>query len=276
MKYSELIEKKRHGTPNFPIEYYYIDRSHPRYIMVAHWHKEFEIIRVLSGKLTVYLNKEKYELRDGDCLFVDGGCLKRGYPEDCVYECLVFDASMLDRHQISSSLEYKHLICASEGAINDTVDALMRSVREEKSFYELEVIGLLYKLFYDMYNSGHIVKNEVQTKDKGISTVLSLLKWIEKHVSEPISLARISKVSGLSEKYLCRIFKEYTSKTIMEYVSELRIERACAEMAEKSVTEAAFSCGFNDLSYFSKTFKKQKGMTPSEYKKLYAVSLVRK
>ena len=53
MKYSELIEKRRHGTREFPIEHYYIDKTHPRYVMALHWHKEFEIIKVRSGRLTV-------------------------------------------------------------------------------------------------------------------------------------------------------------------------------------------------------------------------------
>ena len=279
MKYSELIEKKRHGTPDFPVEYYYIDRDHPRYVMAAHWHKEFEIIRVLSGRLTVYLNTIKYELRGGECLFVEGGCLKRGYPDNCVYECLVFDTALLKRQWAngsksilnakSSELEYKNHILASESAITEAIDALFKSARETKPFYELEVVGLLYKLFYEMYLSGHIVKNRSTSVDRGVDTVISLLKWIEEHNAEHITLARISEVSGLSEKYLCRIFKEYTSKTIMDYVNESRIERSCAEMATSSVTEAAFKCGFNDLSYFCKTFRKYKGMTPSEYKKEY-------
>ena len=274
MKYSELIEKKQHGTPSFPIEYYYIDSSHPRYIMASHWHKEFEIIRVLEGKLTVYLNKEKYDLTSGECLFVEGGCLKRGYPDSCVYECFVFDGAMLDRHKSDGSVEYKHFISTSERVIIKTIDSLICSVREEKPFYELEVVGLLYKLFYEMYSFGYIVKNKEQSKDRGVDTVMSIIKWIEKHAAELISLSRLSQVMGLSEKYICRIFKEYTSKTITEYVSEIRIERACAEMAEKSITEAAFACGFNDLSYFSKTFKKYKGMTPREYKKAYSVKNV--
>lgn len=280
MKYSELIEKKRHGTPYFPVEHYYIDRDHPRYIMAAHWHKECEIIKVVSGRLTIYLNSTKYELFAGDCLFVEGGCLKRGYPDNCVYECLVFDTAMLARkvgegkgksffENDGSELEYKNFIDRNDTEIHVTVDNLLRAVREAKPFFELEMISLLYKLFYELYSSGYIVKNKNLAVDKGVRTVMSLLKWIESHNSEQITLAKISEVSGLSEKYLCRIFKEYTSKTIMDYVNESRIEKACVAMQTQSITEAAFSCGFNDLSYFCKTFKKYKGLTPSEYKKAY-------
>ena len=122
-------------------------------------------------------------------------------------------------------------------------------------------------LFYELYRSGHIFKSSGVAVDKSMQTVMTLLKWIDKHYSERITLSEIAEAVGLSEKYVCRIFKEYTSKTIMDYVNEIRIERACVEIGAKSITEAAFNCGFNDLSYFCKTFKKYKNTTPSQYKK---------
>lgn len=270
MKYSELIEKKRHGTPDFPVEYYHVDKSHPRYVMAAHWHKEFEIIRVISGSLTVFLNSKKHELAGGDCLFVEGGCLMRAYPDSCIYECLVFDTAMLDSRLIGSAdVEYENFINRADSRIIKTVNALFDSVSEEHEHYELAVYANLYKLFYNLHISGYVHKKVARPADRGIHTVISILKWIETHNTEQITLERVSEVSGLSEKYLCRIFKEYTARTIMEYVNESRIERACGAMMTSSVTEAAFSSGFNDLSYFCKTFKKYKGMTPSEYKHRY-------
>ena len=280
MKYSDLIEKKRHGTPYFPVEYYCLYNEHPRYVMAAHWHKEYELIRVISGKLTVYLNTVKYELYSGECLFVEGGCLMRGYPENCVYECLVFDTALLERRAKdgagkglmdigTSNNEFKNFIDRGDTAILRVIEKIFEVMRTGGAYFELETISLLYRLFYELFLAGYIVKKRNITGDKGIKTVISILKWIEEHNSEQITLERISAESGLSEKYLCRIFKEYTSKTIMDHVNESRIEKACVAMETISITEAAFSSGFNDLSYFCKTFKKYKGMTPSEYKKSY-------
>lgn len=69
--------------------------------------------------------------------------------------------------------------------------------------------------------------------------------------------------SLLCRKYLCRIFKEYTGKTVVDYINELRIDNACHEMTVKgmSVTRAAYDSGFNNLSYFCKVFKHYKGVT---------------
>lgn len=95
MDYINYIEKRKHGSAAFPIQYYYVDNTHPRYAMNAHWHQEFEIIRVLSGNFTVCLNNEELALTQGDILFVGCGCLHRGQPTDCVYECIVVDLKML-------------------------------------------------------------------------------------------------------------------------------------------------------------------------------------
>ena len=279
MKYSELIEKKQHGTPNFPIEYYRIDKSHPRYVMPLHWHKEYEIVKVISGCRTVYLNNTKYELQSGDCLFIEGGCLKRGYPHNCIYDCLVFDISLLNvkfgNHADNlffdlkgTTTQYVNLISKNDTQIHSAVDNLLEITKNCGDFYEIKTVGLLYILFYELYRSGYIYNSPNTSPDKTMQTIISLLKWIDEHVSDRITLSEISEAISLSEKYICRIFKEYTSKTVMDYVNERRIEKACAEMTSKSITEAAFNSGFNDLSYFCKTFKKYKNTTPSKYKKL--------
>jgi AraC-like DNA-binding protein len=60
-----------------------------------------------------------------------------------------------------------------------------------------------------------------------------------------------------------------TTKTPVEYLNTYRIERASGMLLNsgKSVTDIAFSCGFNDLSYFIKTFKSIKGITPAKFRK---------
>ena len=65
------------------------------------------------------------------------------------------------------------------------------------------------------------------------------------------------------------LIKEKTGKTPVEYLNGYRIEKASQLLlnSDQSVTEIAFSCGFNDLSYFIKTFKSQKGISPAKFRK---------
>ena len=282
MKYREYREIKIHGSSEFPFEYYLVDKNHPHYVMPLHWHREYEIIRVIGGSFTVHLNGKRFDLYTGDALFVEGGCLKSGYPTDCEYECLVFDVGILGaggaRHTDklfyvlgASDTRYKNFIPSDNKKLSATVAELLATVRCEGDFFEIKTVGLLYTLIYELYTMGFIYKSGECGGDKIRRMVIGVMRWIDEHITERITLADISSAVGFCEKYICRIFKEYTSKTVMDYVNMRRIEIASAEMITKSITEAAFNSGFNDLSYFCKTFKKYKGVTPSEYKKLGAV-----
>ena len=73
-------EKKKRGPDGFPIEYHFINQNHFRYVMQLHWHKEFEIIRVLAGELRVFLNNSEYIARTGDIVFIGGHVLHRAEP----------------------------------------------------------------------------------------------------------------------------------------------------------------------------------------------------
>lgn len=278
MKRAEYVERKRHGTSDFPIEYYYIDAMHPRYFMSAHWHKEFEIIRVLEGSFFVHLNNVGYETKKGDILFVPVGYLHRGEPNEAIYECLVFDPLMLLMRPHGAAVEkfiapIKNSSAVIKNIVNDaniaeTVNKLFNAMKKKAYGYELDVYGELFKLFSQLYTSGYVSLNKTISSDKQTQTIMKLTEYLEENFRDPVSLDKLSEYVGLNKKYLCKIFKEYTSRTLVEYVNELRIENACYEisMAGKNITEAAFESGFNDSGYFCKMFKRYKGITPGEYK----------
>ena len=104
---------------------------------------------------------------------------------------------------------------------------------------------------------------------KRILQLKQALEFIESSYTLPLSLQEISESVGMSPKYFCRFFQEMTHRTPIDYLNYYRIERACYHLltTNLSITEVAFSSGFNDLSYFIKTFKKYKGTTPKKYLK---------
>lgn len=280
MKLSEHIEKKKHGTPQFQIQYYYVDKSHPRYIMPLHWHREFEIIKIVSGTFTARLNDNEFILNSGDILLVGSGCLHSGFPINCVYECVVVDLTMLIRQQNDAVEKYILPITQSQITLNNpitsnqkelckTIDKLFLSLNQNDSYFELTVYSLLFDLISQLYSKNYIRLLDNPTPNKQFSSVIKVIDWIDKNFKENITLEFLSEFTNLNPKYLCRIFKTYTDKTITQYINECRINNACYEISEKhkSVTEAAFNSGFNDLSYFTKTFKRYNGIAPNEFKK---------
>lgn len=279
MKYTELYEKKQHGSIDFPIQYYHLDKNHPKYEMHLHWHNSFEIVIVYEGCFTLYLNNVEYQLYKGDIALINCGTLHRGEPEKCVYDCVVFDLNMLRRQQndiiasyisplISGDLTVKRLLHPDNSMLYATAASLFNVLKNKPEYYEFSVYSILFNLFSQLFEKEYISEVE-RNKRSGRQTdaILTLLDWIELHYQEAITLAKLSEISGMNEKYLCRLFKVFTDHTPIDYVNRLRIECACQEMqnGHRTITEIAFDCGFNDLSYFSRTFKKHKGITPKEF-----------
>ncbi len=280
MKYADFIEKKRHGSLDFPIQYYYADENIPYYVMTAHWHNEFEIIRVTSGSLKVFLNSTPYILGAGDILLISGRTLHRAEPKNCIYECVVFDFNMLSRERNDIASKYISPICEGTAVAEPplcrekdelycALNSLFELMKSKELYFELNIYSTLFKILSLLYSQGKLINKAATSGGHRYETISNLIDWIEKNFLKPITLAELAKISGLSSKYLCRTFKEYTSKPIVKYINDLRVENACYEMSvnKKNVTQAAFDSGFNNLSYFCKIFKSAKGITPTEYVK---------
>lgn len=281
MKQQAVLESKRRGTPGFPMEYYYLHAAHPRYVMEPHWHPEMEFIRVIRGTFLAHLNNQPFPLTAGDILLVECGCLHRGEPQKgCEYDCVVFTfptvsndayATVSRRLQVPASPDsgINRRITAADGVLHRAVSDFIDTVRAHAPFYETEAVGRLFHIVSLLYTDGTLTTNEAAPPpSRGAHTVMRVLERLDRDFCEEFSLPRVATEVGISEKYLCRLFREYTGKTMVEYLNERRVENACRAIAAgHSVTRAALDSGFNDLSYFCKLFKRYKGTTPSQYKK---------
>ena len=279
MKKLALKEQRRHGAPDFPMQYYHIDREHPRYEMNLHWHGEFELVRVLQGELRLYLNNVEYAMTEGEIAFIGSGVLHRAEPVECVYECVVFDLNMLAKSGAGRIAAYllpllsgmvENRPVAGDIALSKAANTLFEALKTEAPYFELAALGAMVELVHQCYVTGRVKQGQgAMRAGHKHRTMLDLLDWIEQNYTERITLEQLASVAKTDSKYLCRFFKEYTGNSPIEYVNRLRVERACLCMAAgyDSMTEAALDNGFNDISYFCKIFKRYKGMTPREYRR---------
>ena len=102
-----------------------------------------------------------------------------------------------------------------------------------------------------------------------LTSIKNVLTYISENYANPISLDALSRIAGMNPKYFCRYFKSMTERTPIDYLNYYRIECACEMLSTRdiSIKETAISCGFNDESYFIKTFHKYKGTTPKQFMK---------
>lgn len=279
MKYSELNERKKHGNDGFPIEYYYVDETHPQYEMPLHWHREIEFVYIKRGSLRLHLNALEYYLKQGDIAVINCGDLHRGAPENCAYECVVCDLNMLRRSAdiptglvmpiISGQKKVTVLFPACQSAVYSNILSLFSAMRQKSDFYELEVVSRLFSALCELYRADAVKQHRSDRQENHIKHITEILDWIENNITEPVTLQKLSAMAALNEKYFCRIFKETTGKTPVDYINQFRINTACQLMLHEnlSITEAAINCGFSDMSYFSKVFKKYKTVSPRQWLK---------
>lgn len=281
MKYFDYREHRRQGTFDFPVEFYHVEPSHLRYQMPYHWHPEYEIIHILEGCFHLTLDNKTFVVNKGDILFLHDGVLHGGIPENCIYECLVFDMNLLlKENNICTKLTQKiiqHEIVIRQRLPNNmiclknTIDSLFLVMSEKKTGYEFLAQGYLYQLLGLLLRE-HLYEvntNATHISQQHVLLFKRVLSYIEDSYTEHIALEDLSRIAGMNPKYFCRFFREMSYRTPIDYLNYYRIECACEQLSTKKSTiiEVAFNCGFNDISYFIKTFRKYKGITPKQYLK---------
>ena len=281
MQIIDQNEDRPRGTYEFPFEFHHIDANHPRYIMSYHWHVEYEIIRILSGEFTVTLDEKSFKATQGDVIFVHSGILHSGIPVNCVYQCIVFDMNVFLKLN-SVCADYIQKIVHQDILIFHhfdnrypdnlgIVNSLFHAMEEKKTGYELSVIGQFYHFFGIVFGNHYYLDSQPKARRdyKRILQLKQVVEFIEKNYASPLTLSQLSESVSMSPKYFCRFFSEMTHQTPMDYLNRQRIEQACYELSTTgdSITDIAYRNGFNDLSYFIRTFKKYKGTTPGKYNK---------
>lgn len=286
-----LHENKTRGDADFPAGYYYVDATHPRFLMPFHWHQEWEMIYIRNGKIMFCINKQEYSAHCGDVLLVAEGALHGGTPADgsCVYECMVFDLSglcsgngALSKNLISflhlDNIPFLFYPQAQYPAISQLAAEAMDACSQTKvtgdpneAIYSqrLITIGCLSHIFGIILRDRLYVQNSGEDTTYQVARIKSVLEFIEHTYDTLITLDAMAAVAGVSPTYLCTLFHRITQKTPMEYVLFYRIEQACVLLTSTNlpVIEVGLRCGFNDSGYFARQFKKRIGTSPSQYRK---------
>ena len=285
MRYLATHEHAPRGTFDFPIELYYVDPSHPRYEMPFHWHMEHELILVLQGVLHLSVEGKACDLTQGDCMLIGDGSIHGGTPEGCIYECLVFD---LERFLAGTTTCGQRVALLTEGDARleekfpagtqaaAIVNQLFQAMETERPGYELTTMGLLWQLWGELLG-----KRLLGTAEPGLprdmhraQAVKNVLRRIRSSYSQPLTLEDLAAEAALEPKYFCRVFRQITGRTPINYLNYYRVECAAELLCttQGSITDIALECGFGDVSYFSRMFRRYKGQTPGQYRRAHPVA----
>ena len=94
------------------------------------------------------------------------------------------------------------------------------------------------------------------------------MNYIDSHLSDKITESQLANLCSMSPYRFSRLFKQHSNYTFQEYLLQHRIDEAARLLAnpKTSITDIAYAVGFNDASYFTRAFKRYKGLSPSDFR----------
>ena len=280
--YFELKENKPHGTKDDPFSTYHIENAGRSFQIPVHWHDEFEIIYVKSGFLTVSISGENYIGKPGDAFVVSPGNLhfmgsQTGNVDYFTFlfplKYISFRTDDILDDKLLEPLNSGHLIISPE--IEDTVKEQCEQLVEiygakkeesqSKITAQIKTKIILLQFILELWKKGFIVENDTSGKN---TVEKEMVSYIQQNFTGKILLKEFGEQFHLSEKYISRYFKEHFHITISQYVTYLRLEHAKQLLQDTDipVTEVAMQSGYQNVSYFIRSFKKTYGMSPLKYR----------
>ena len=146
---------------------------------------------------------------------------------------------------------------------------------ENDSFYSLiKLLIILHELSIDKgmreLSTGQFAANVMHqhSSDESLGRVMD---YLSRHYSEVIRLSEVAEMVNMSESSFCRFFKQHTSKSFIDFLTDIRLGAASRALIDSSlsIAEIGYDCVFNNLSNINRIFKKKKGVTPSEFRDNY-------
>lgn len=250
---------------------------------VWHYHPEIELIFVCGGSGKRQIGSNISYFSDGDLVLMGSNLPHCGMTNENTnndYEMVIqFKPDFLGENffelpemkKISALLEKsKAGIVFSENIkkqIGQQIVVMHESASLEKLMKFLEILDALAStLDYRILNAG---KYYLQTQVEDNERINLIFNYVKDHFKEQITLEQVADLANMRVPSFCRYFKKITNKTFTQFVNEYRITHSLKLLAEQplSITEVCFESGFNNFSYFNKTFKEYIQKSPSQYRK---------
>lgn len=238
---------------------------------IFNWHKNIEIILITDGEGYIHHGTAEIPLKKGDITLIGPNVMHRLYSSG-KFEFYYFIVD--DRFWTENGIditEYSLEQKVRDEELNALYLAMAEKYEKKNNIGDAISVPLLraavlnflcYVLVH--YAKPVKIKEAVSASEEFIKMAIT---YLGEHYTEDVTLEGIAAFCGVSKYHLAREFKDHTGQTVFEYVNMLRCKRASLLLSEgKSVTETAYACGYESLSYFSRVYRKRMGVSPSNIK----------
>lgn len=242
------------------------ERLNANNMRVCHSHSTYELYYLLKGTRILFADGSFYLVRAGDLFLVPPGMRHRTLDEGGGYEKLVV---MLPSALIPQGAENTFRI------VRPAVDAAA-SIRRDGDLVFLgpptdfsgqaRCFSAIVRLLCEVLTLPQCAEAPVASPAFG--KVSQILDYMEKSYGQKISVSSIAERFFISDYYLCRIFKEYTGRTVNEYLTELRTEAAEHLLLQGvPLPSVRRACGFGSDSSFNRVFRQKNGCSAGQFLK---------
>lgn len=284
--YSLTLEQKediRHGEAFFPVQKYVTNLTPDYPVVTTHWHEEAEFTLITDGMADYQIHLAEYPVKAGDILFIPPMILHSialNKSPSFASDTYVFHMNFLGAKStdicstkylipiMNQEFPMPYLITQEHPAyasLREIFDRINAAYKTAENGYELALKAFFLQAVFLLLQYS---KKSPSPYTSMLSQKLKqVLDHIELHYAEDIPIAELAKLCYFSEYHFMRFFKKHMNMTCVEYINNLRLEKAVElfEQGNTSILDVSLSTGFRNLSYFHKLFKRKYHMTPKTF-----------
>jgi AraC-like DNA-binding protein len=267
-----------------------VERDIPFFSTSFHFHPECELVYIQEGNGKRIVGDCVESFQAGDLVFLGPNVPHVWYSDEAYHRketslrsraiVIYFTSEIFGAnfYALNETQGLKQLFHRAErgmritGKANKNLYELVASMPHKKNLDRitglLQILQLLSTTKEYELLAGIGYQHSYDAKDN--HKIDEVFQYVSKHFNRHISLEEMAARCNLTPQSFCRFFKKRTQKTFVDFLNEFRISHArklLAENEDMSISEIAYICGFNNISYFIKAFKAATGITPRQHKK---------
>lgn len=247
-----------------------------------HYHHAYELYFILNGEREYFVEDRFLHVKAGDLVWVPVNLLHRTSGPGGTRFLMYFKDSFLQKYfspnTISRLVSSEPFVFTPDPhqaeQFQNLFFELLKEYNKRKTQDDAPDEFLLAKLLFEILFFVRSHDNRYTTPNTANgSRMYTIVKYINDNFHTPLTIQEVADAVGITKDHLCHIFPKHMGMTFVSYLNVVRVKAACEMMRleKDSILEIASKCGFSSSHYFCKVFKREKGLSPSEYRRQFKV-----
>ena len=235
-----------------------------------HWHEHLELWYLETGEVTVSHNGQQSVLHGGDLAIANSNELHAAYSvsKELTAFWVIIDPKFFNTELSRGHFVFQNVIVGDK-KVKRFFEDIFEEYQRQAVGYDMAIKAKLFELLVYLVRSHicrQITQEEYVVRANKLERILPAVQYIENHYNTEISYQELAQLLNVSKYHFCHLFKEATGKTVVQYINDVRLDKAyhLLKNTDMNITQISMSVGFNDMNYFSRLFRKHKNVPPSK------------